>query len=262
MPQPQEDSVSTYRTAEEYIDPDMAVTLDEVRRRHAADFTSEAGVTFVDPDSDPASTSYRFQSSGEWVMGSTRGRSPVSCRRRRGSLVVGHSRGPSSSASTDRANMEYIGSDAAVTLEPQPQNDSASTYRSAKEYIDPELAVTLDEVSGRHADDLASGGVTYVYPDPTSASTSYRFETSGEWIVGKRRGRSPASSRRRRGSPYGRTPSSATSLSEESPSIAGEDARAKEDAKSDFGDSNSIVGEDESINGVGRLWPGMHSDQA
>ncbi|KAK0302900.1 hypothetical protein LTR01_008455 [Friedmanniomyces endolithicus] len=104
-----------------------------------------------------------------------------------------------------------------------PLNDSVSTHRSDKEYIDPDMAVTLDEVRRRRLDtdpasDFTSGHVTYVDPDSTPESVSYRFESSGSWVVGHRRGRSPVSSRRRRSSPYGRTVSSATSLSREPPS--------------------------------------------
>ena len=83
-------SVSTHRSDKEYIDPDMAVTLEDVssrrRRRSISPFVSEQ-VTYFDPndpDSNPASLSYRFESSGSWVVG-TRGRSPVSSRRRRSS---------------------------------------------------------------------------------------------------------------------------------------------------------------------------------
>ncbi|KAK0262018.1 hypothetical protein LTR02_014838 [Friedmanniomyces endolithicus] len=104
-----------------------------------------------------------------------------------------------------------------------PLNDSVSTHRSDKEYIDPDMAVTLDEVRRRRLDtdpasDFTSGQVTYVDPDSNPESVSYRFESSGSWVVGHRRGRSPVSSRRRRSSPYGRTVSSATSVSREPPS--------------------------------------------
>ena len=105
---------------------------------------------------------------------------------------------------------------------------SVSTHRSDKEYIDPEMAITLEDVSSqrrrrdRDLSPFTSEQVTYCGPqDPDSnpASTSYRFESSGSWIVGHR-GRSPMSSRRRRSSPYARTASSsssATSLSGRSP---------------------------------------------
>ncbi len=115
---------------------------------------------------------------------------------------------------------------------------SVSTHRSDKEYIDPDMAVTLDDVnarSRRRERDQRSGGrevppftteqVTYFdpsthHPDSVPASTSYRFESSGSWVVG-RRGRSPFSCRRRRSSPFARsasTNSSATSLSRSPPS--------------------------------------------
>lgn len=93
----------------------------------------------------------------------------------------------------------------------------STTHRSDKEYIDPKMAVTLDEVQYRRRVDSAKAGftdqVTYLDPDSNPASTSYQFESSGSWIVGQSRGRSPVSSRRRRSSPYGRTATSVTSLS-------------------------------------------------
>ncbi|KAK5119578.1 hypothetical protein LTR85_007407 [Meristemomyces frigidus] len=100
-------------------------------------------------------------------------------------------------------------------------NSISTTHRSDKEYIDPKLAVTLEEVRRRRdnsgTSDFTSEQVTYVDPDSNAASTSYHFESSGSWIVGHRRGRSPVSSRRRRSSPFGRTASSATSMSSASP---------------------------------------------
>ncbi|KAK4628743.1 hypothetical protein CLAFUW4_07693 [Fulvia fulva] len=96
------------------------------------------------------------------------------------------------------------------------------SHRSAKEYIDPNLAVTIDEVKPqRRSSPRFTDQVTYLNPDSAGdsnpASSTYRFDSSGSWVIGRRRGRSPVSSRRRRSSPYGRTPSSATSLSEASP---------------------------------------------
>jgi serine/threonine protein kinase len=84
-------SVATsHRSDKEYIDPNMAVTLDEVQRQRQrrvdsakAGFTDQ--VTYLDPNSNPASTSYQFESNGSWVIGQSRGRSPVSSRRRRSS---------------------------------------------------------------------------------------------------------------------------------------------------------------------------------
>lgn len=93
----------------------------------------------------------------------------------------------------------------------------STTHRSDKEYIDPNMAVTLDEVQRQRRSDSAKAGftdqVTYLDPNSNPASTSYNFESSGSWIVGHSRGRSPVSSRRRRSSPYGHTGTSATSLS-------------------------------------------------
>ena len=80
----------------------------------------------------------------------------------------------------------------------------STSHRSDKEYIDPDMAVTLEDVNSRHrrrntdVSHFTSGQVTYVDPrDPDSnpASTSYRFGSSGSWIVP--RGRSG-----RRSSPY------------------------------------------------------------
>lgn len=94
---------------------------------------------------------------------------------------------------------------------------SESTHRSAKEYIDPQLAVTIDEVRRGHASGAQEQRdlVTYVNPDSDPASSIYRFESSGSWVVGRERsrGRSPVSRSKRRSSPYGQTISSATSVS-------------------------------------------------
>lgn len=112
-------------------------------------------------------------------------------------------------------------------LQVSDHSESTATHRSAKEYIDPKLAVTIDEVKDCRRGDAGpsqynSDQVTYVKPDSNPASSTYRFESSGSWVVGRRsRGRSPVSSRRRRSSPYGKTASSATSLSEESSSRRG-----------------------------------------
>ena len=94
-----------------------------------------------------------------------------------------------------------------------------TSHRSDKEYIDPKMAVTIDEVQRQRRMDHGSSAfitdqVTYVEPmDSNPASTSYHFESSGSWIVGHSRGRSPVSSRRRRSSPCDRASTSATSLS-------------------------------------------------
>lgn len=82
-------SVATsHRSDKEYIDPKMAVTLDEVQRQRRVD-SAKAGftdqVTYLDPNSTPASTSYQFESNGSWIIGQSRGRSPTSSRRRRSS---------------------------------------------------------------------------------------------------------------------------------------------------------------------------------
>ncbi|KAK5163919.1 uncharacterized protein LTR77_010314 [Saxophila tyrrhenica] len=114
-----------------------------------------------------------------------------------------------------------------------------TTHRSDKEYIDPHLAVTLDDVNARTSrtsrrrqqvrdvSPFTTEQVTYLDPgvhdlvssQPAESTTSYRFESSGSWVVG-RRGRSPVSSRRRRSSPYARCgsiSSSRTSLSRSPP---------------------------------------------
>ncbi|KAH9821420.1 Protein tyrosine kinase [Teratosphaeria destructans] len=101
----------------------------------------------------------------------------------------------------------------------QVSDNSVSTaHRSDKEYIDPSMAVTIDEVRTRRrtsgATDFTSGQVTYVDPDSNAASTDCNFDPSESWdLTNHRRGRSPVSSRRRPSSPYGRSVSSATSMS-------------------------------------------------
>ncbi|SMR53126.1 unnamed protein product [Zymoseptoria tritici ST99CH_1A5] len=113
-------------------------------------------------------------------------------------------------------------------LQMSDHTSSSKAHRSDKEYIDPDMAVTIDDVKQRripegdlpHFD--TTDQVAYFDPESNPASTTYPFESSGSWIVGRRRsrGRSPVSSnRRRRTSPYGRSLSlsSATSLSEDSP---------------------------------------------
>nr|POE87886.1 putative serine/threonine-protein kinase pbl4 [Quercus suber] len=96
-------------------------------------------------------------------------------------------------------------------------NSTSTTHRSDKEYIDPRMAITLDEVRTRrerpNQTDLPCG-VTYLEPESNAASTTYRFDSSGSWLDGQTRGRSPVSSMQRRSSPYSRSISSTTSLSE------------------------------------------------
>lgn len=105
----------------------------------------------------------------------------------------------------------------------QSKASTSRKHRSDKEYIDPKMAVTIDDVKDRRrsataASQVGSDQVIYVDPHSNPASTSYHFGSSGSWVVGRRsRGRSPVSSRRRRSSPYGRSLSSATSLSGDSP---------------------------------------------
>ncbi|KAI6987351.1 kinase-like protein [Hortaea werneckii] len=80
---------STHRSAKEYIDPDMAITLEEVRKRRTQPPTSTTNnnqevdippdqVTYLDPatvaSSYPASTTYHFDSSGSWIVGRSRSR--------------------------------------------------------------------------------------------------------------------------------------------------------------------------------------------
>ncbi|KAM3419939.1 hypothetical protein BST61_g3259 [Cercospora zeina] len=87
-------SVTAYRSAKKYIDPDVAVTIDDVKERQyneAVDFSSllQNAVTYVRPDSNPDSM-YAFDSDGSCIVGRrrrmhSRGRSPISSRRRRSS---------------------------------------------------------------------------------------------------------------------------------------------------------------------------------
>lgn len=86
-------SSSAHRSAKKYIDPDMAITIDDVKegrmpdRREVQEYSSllQDAVTYMHPDSNPASM-YAFESEGSCVIGTRRrGRSPVSSRRRRSS---------------------------------------------------------------------------------------------------------------------------------------------------------------------------------
>ena len=98
----------------------------------------------------------------------------------------------------------------------------ASAHRSAKEYIDPDMAITLEEVRKRrahspttttttgndiqHQTPIPPDQVTYLDPTtaPTTASSAeptYHFDSSGSWIVGRRRSYSRTRSRRGSGSP-------------------------------------------------------------
>jgi serine/threonine protein kinase len=119
---------------------------------------------------------------------------------------------------------------------------SAKKHRSDKEYIDPKMAVTIDDVKDRRRSGSATSQVDsdqVIYVDPYSnPASSYRFGSSGSWVVGRRsRGRSLVSSRRRRSSPYGRSVSSATSLSGGSPQRraghAGSSAEAEKGRRTD-----------------------------
>ncbi len=112
--------------------------------------------------------------------------------------------------------------------EPRASDPSVSTHRSDKEYIDPDMAVTLEDVNSRHRrresdvdDDMGSAREQYLRnrdPDSNPASSTYRLESSGSWVV-THRGRSPISSRRGRSSPIYRSESSSqTSLSRSPPS--------------------------------------------
>lgn len=87
------DSSAGGRPAKRYIDPDMAVTIDDVRDSRRPELVSRPfdanAVTYVNPDSALTSADYRLESTGSWVDISSRtrsrGRSPVSSRRRRSS---------------------------------------------------------------------------------------------------------------------------------------------------------------------------------
>lgn len=179
-------------------------------------------------------------------------------------------------------------------------DNSISTHRSDKEYIDPKMAVTLDDVNQRHhhhrsardqprdaerdesLSPFTSAQVTYFTPrslrsgnadgdvdlmdDPllsNAPSTSYRFDSSGSWVVGHNRdhqfrGRSPVSfgRGRRRSSPFARSPSlsSATSLSPGSPPARrvrgrvcdSEDEEERDSRKPDVLDENEPAAEHKS----------------
>lgn len=143
-------SLSTaHRSDKEYIDPAMAVTLDEVQRRRERVDSAKAGfkdqVTYLDPDSTPASTSYHIESSGSWIVPRSRGRSPVSSRRRRSSPYGRTATSVTSlSLSPDRHSGRYSAKvycddtedDASYPtqlddrdLAPPPRSDSRSTGR-------------------------------------------------------------------------------------------------------------------------------------
>ncbi|KAI6834727.1 kinase-like protein [Hortaea werneckii] len=96
----------------------------------------------------------------------------------------------------------------------------SSTHRSAKEYIDPDMAITLEEVRKRRTQppnpttatpndqqvDIPPDQVTYLDPATVAssypASTTYHFDSSGSWIVGRSRSRRGSSQRGgRRSSP-------------------------------------------------------------
>lgn len=104
---------SVHRSDKEYIDPSLAITLDEVLRRRRADsgftdFAASGQVTYLDPKPKGASTCHRFdESSGSWVVGQrrrrregTRGRSPVSGRSRGRRATSGGVLGGSVSSAT------------------------------------------------------------------------------------------------------------------------------------------------------------------
>ncbi|RMX94806.1 hypothetical protein D0867_13719 [Hortaea werneckii] len=113
---------------------------------------------------------------------------------------------------------------------PKPSDlPPSSTHRSAREYIDPDLAITLEEVRKRHhplplpvpttssyssspntnpnptsdhPTPIPTNQVTYLDPTPTAASssaypasTTYHFDSSGSWIVGRSHSRRDSSPR-------------------------------------------------------------------
>ncbi|KAI5366030.1 putative protein kinase [Septoria linicola] len=126
------------------------------------------------------------------------------------------------------------------------RSSSSTAHRSAKQYIDPDMAITIDDIKRRRMQETTNyssrlqDAVTYMQPFSNPPSM-YAFESEGSYVVGGRRGetrsrgRSPASSRRRRSSPLGRTVSSATSY-ENSPT-----RHRYADRRSDCSDSESEV---------------------
>lgn len=120
---------------------------------------------------------------------------------------------------TERPSVDFQASPTRIGDLKTSDPSLTTSHRSDKDYIDPKMAVTIDEVQRQRRIDHGTSAfttdqVTYVDPmDSNPASTSYHFESSGSWIVGHSRGRSPVSSRRRRSSPCDRASTSATSLS-------------------------------------------------
>jgi serine/threonine protein kinase len=143
---------------------------------------------------------------------------------------------PSAGSPPGRASVEFSSH---LQTSEHPTSSSKS-HRSDKEYIDPDMAVTIDDVKNdqhrRHESPyrIESDQVTYLDPSSNPASTTYPPEGSDSWIAGRRsRGRSPVSIPRRRSSPYGRSVSSATSVSEGEEQPRGRLTRGSEEIEED-----------------------------
>jgi len=156
-------STSTHRSAKEYIDPKLAVTIEEVQEKRrsgspvASNYDSEQ-VTYVNPESNPGSSTYRFESSGSWVVGrQSRGRSPVSSRRRRSSPYGrAASSATSLSANSPLPKFDYDEMNAAIH-ERAPPSSCAVSDADFAEHRAPHKRLTAIQDSGRireliHAD--------------------------------------------------------------------------------------------------------------
>ena len=177
-------SMSTsHRSDKEYIDPKFAVTLDEVQERQRrradtgrSDFTS-GQVTYVDPDSNEASTSYQFESNGSWVVG-RRGRSPVSSRRRRSSPLDRTATSATSLSSSPIRRVRSEPKDASVCSAEDNEQTAVGVYPSQ---LDPKDLTATPERQR-----TPSPGHAYAQLDPKDlVATPERQRTPSPAITNK-----------------------------------------------------------------------------